>query len=291
MDRPNHFETFSAYRNLLFSIAYRMLGSAMDAEDMVQESYLNWERVTTQEIESPKSYLTAIVTRLCIDHLRSAKVRREEYMGPWLPEPILTDPPPDTVALAESLSVAFLVMLESLSPIERAVFLLREVFEYDYDEVARIVDKSEVNCRQMVKRAKEHITTRRPRFETSVEQHQKMLLKFGEVCMTGDMEGLLALLADDIVEYSDGGRKVSAAIHPIKGASNVAHFFISIITKKLPPDYSVQMLMVNGQPAVVNYSGEKPHSVILLDIVDGRIQTIYYILNPDKLKLIPPLHS
>lgn len=290
MDRPDHVETFNEYRNLLFSIAYRMLGSAMDAEDMVQESYLNWGRVTTRQVESPKSYLTAIVTRLCIDHLRSAKVRREEYMGPWLPEPILTDHSPDTVALAESLSLAFLVVLETLSPIERAVFLLREVFEYDYDEIARIVDKSEVNCRQMVKRAKEHITTRRPRFETSVEQQRAMLMKFGEVCMTGNMEGLLALLADDIVEYSDGGGKVSAAIHPVKGATNVARLFISLVTKKLPPNHSAQMLMVNGQPAAVNYSGDQPYSVILLDSVDGRIQTIYNILNPEKLKCIPPLH-
>ena len=171
-------EVFDRHRTLLFSIAYRMLGSVMDAEDVVQEAFLRWQRAPRTEVRSPKAYLSAVVTRLCIDQLRSAKARREEYVGPWLPEPLPTEP--DTAAIDESLSMAFLVLLESLNPTERAVFVLREVFDYDYEEISRIVGKSEDNCRQIAHRARQSVAARRPRFESSPEQEERLMATFSK---------------------------------------------------------------------------------------------------------------
>ena len=282
MDRA---ETFNSYRPLLFSIAYRMLGSAMDAEDLVQETFTRWQS-TTANIESPKAFLAAIITRLCIDQLRSAKTQREDYIGPWLPEPIMTDSTtnPDS-ALADSLSIAFLVVLESLSPVERAVFLLREVFDYGYAEIARIVDKSEPNCRQMVKRAKEHIAARRPRFTVRPEEHDRLVVQFGQVCANGDLEGLLALLADDITAYSDGGGKVVAARNPIVGADRVARFILGIL-RKMPVGAVLGLGIINGQTAIITQVGAQPYNVLAFDIDTGRIRRIFNILNPEKLKKI-----
>lgn len=276
-------ETFNQYRPLLFSIAYRMLGTAMDAEDMVQEAFVRWQAAS--EAENPKAYLSAVITRLCIDHLRSARVQREEYIGPWLPEPIMTETPADTAALAESLSIAFLVVLESLSPVERAVFLLREVFDYGYDEIARIVEKSEDNCRQMVRRAKQHIAERRPRFDVQREEHERLLVQFGQAVMLGDMDGLLSLLADDITAVSDGGGRVSAARNPVVGPDRVARFILGVANKT--PEGAVRgVSLINGQPAIVTYVGGAAYSVIAFEIAEGRIQRIFNVLNPDKLKRI-----
>ncbi len=288
MDRLAEFEQ---YRPLMFSIAYRMLGSAMDAEDTVQESFLRWQRAPEDEVQSPKAYLSAVVTRLCIDQLKSARAQREDYIGPWLPEPILTESTPgmtDTVELAESLSMAFLVLLEDLSPIERAVFLLHEVFDYDYAEISRIIERSEANCRQLVKRARDHIAARRPRFATSPEQHEQMTLQFINACASGDLQGLLALLADDVVEYSDGGGKVLAALNPIYGADKVARLIFGLL-QKAPPGFTSRLARLNGQLGVVNYLDGHPYNVAMLDVIDGRIQAIYIVVNPDKLKRIPNL--
>jgi len=283
MDR---IEIFDSHRPLLFSIAYRMLGSAMDAEDLVQETFVRWQS-TSEAIESPKAYLAAITTRLCIDHLRSAKVQREEYIGPWLPEPIMTETPADSAALAESLSIAFLVVLESLSPVERAVFLLREVFDYGYEEIARIVEKSEANCRQMAKRAKEHLAARRPRFEARREEQERLLFQFGRACATGDMSGLLGLLSEDIIAYSDGGGKAGVARKPIFGPNKVARFMLAVL-RKMPATLAYTFGTVNGQSAVIGYVDGQPYNVILLDVAEGRIRRIYSILNPEKLKRITP---
>jgi len=194
-------EVFDRHRPLLFSIAYRMVGSVIDAEDVVQEAYLRWRRSPQEEeIRSPKSYLSAVVTRLCIDQLRSARARREEYVGPWLPEPL----PTDAAVLDESLSMAFLVLLESLNPTERAIFLLREVFDYDYREISHLVDKSEENCRQIARRARQSVAARRPRFESTPEQEERLMGRFLEACFDGDMDGLLALLSEDVTLWSDG---------------------------------------------------------------------------------------
>lgn len=284
----NESDTFNTYRNYLFAIAYRMLSSAMDAEDMVQETYLRWQNRGEAEIESPKSYLAAIITRLCIDQLRSARVQRETYVGPWLPEPILmeTTNSEGMVAMSESISMAFLLLLESLSPTERAAFLLREVFEYEYAEVAQVVGKSEANCRQIVRRAKQHITNGRPRFETTFEEQQNLLIEFTQACTNGDLTGLMAVLADDVVEYSDGGGKVSAATQPIHGADRVARFILGIL-KKAPPNLTQRLGIVNGEPAIIAYIENEPVVVMVLEIGNGRIQNIYSINNPDKLQRIP----
>ena len=285
----NDSDIFNEYRNYLFSIAYRMLGSAMDAEDMVQETYLRWQNRGDAVIDSPKSYLAAITTRLSIDHLRLARVQRETYVGSWLPEPILMETAPNSegiVALSESISMAFMLLLESLSPTERAVFLLREVFDYEYSEVAQMVGKSEANCRQIVRRAKQHITNGRPRFTTTPAEQEQLLQEFSLACLNGDLTGLMSILAEDVVEYSDGGGKVSAATRPIHGAERVAKFILGIV-KKAPPGMETRYGMVNGEPAVLAYLDEIPIMVMVMEMGNGRIQNIYSINNPDKLQRIP----
>ncbi|HEY7909915.1 MAG TPA: RNA polymerase sigma-70 factor, partial [Thermomicrobiales bacterium] len=233
---PEIDELFNDYRPLLFSIAYRMLGSVMDAEDMVQEAFLRWQRAVHAEVTSPKSYLTAVVTRLCIDHLGAAYVRRESYVGPWLPEPLVTegDAMTDTMALADSLSLAFLVLLERLTPVERAVFLLHEVFGYPYEEIAGIVEKNAANCRQIGQRARRHIHADRPRFDPSPAEQERLTQQFIVSCTSGDLGALVAILADDITLWADGGGKVAAARRPIHGAENVARFLGGLAKAQVP---------------------------------------------------------
>jgi len=284
-------DVFTEHRSLLFSIAYRMLGSVMDAEDAVQETYLRWQRASPDEVRSPKSYLSTVVTRLCIDHLRSAKTQREQYIGPWLPEPLIAEETADMdskLALADSLSMAFLVLLERLAPIERAVFLLREVFDYGYPEIARIVDKSEANCRQMARRARQHLAEHRRRFHASPEQLGQIAQRFLQAATTGDVQSLLELLADDVTVWSDGGGKVAAALNPIEGADKVARFFVGIV-KKAPPKFSVRPARVNGGPGFLLYDGAQPYGVISADVADGKVCGIHIVVNPDKLRRVPPL--
>jgi RNA polymerase sigma-70 factor (ECF subfamily) len=278
-------EIFAAHRRLLFSIAYHMLGSVMDAEDLVQEAYLRWMDSPDVD-ESPKAYLATTITRLCIDQLRSARVRREQYVGPWLPEPLLTagnDGPTDMAEMSDSLTMAFLVVLENLSPLERAVFLLREVFDYDYAEIARIVGKSESNCRQLASRAKTHVARRRPRFHASREQPQRIVSQFMQTCATGDLDGMLHLLSNDIVLTSDGGGKVTAARRPIVGPDHVARFIFGLL-RKAPDNLRVEPAEVNRQPAFVIYLGEQLHNVMVLEVGAERIEGIYAVVNPEKLR-------
>lgn len=283
---------FDPHRPLLFSIAYRMLGTVMDAEDIVQEAFVRWRRAPEGEVRSPKAYLSAVVTHLCIDQLRSARARREEYVGPWLPEPLLTDQNVEVAgaaALNESLSMAFLVLLESLTPMERAVFLLREVFDYDYPEISRVVRKTEANCRQIAHRARNSIAARRPRFERSLEQEERLTERFLEACLDGDMEGLLALLSKDIALWSDGGGKVTAARNPIHGADKVARFLFGILAKA-PPGFVVRRASINGRPGFVSYFEDGcPQSVATFDVAEGSIQAIHLVVNPEKLENIPSL--
>lgn len=285
-------EDFDRHRPLLFSIAYRMLGSVMDAEDVVQEAFVRWREAPEGEVRSPKAYLSAVVTRLCIDHLRSARVKREEYVGPWLPEPLLTEQVTDlggALALEESLSMAFLVLLESLTPTERAVFLMREVFGYDYEEIARVVGKSEANCRQISRRARQSVVARRPRFESSPEQEERLMGSFLQASLSGDMEGLLALLSEDVTLYSDGGGKTRAALNPIHGADKVARF-LSGILRKVPPGFAVRQTQVNGRSGLIGYFGDgSPQSVVTLDVAEGNIRAIRLVVNPEKLRAVPPL--
>jgi len=290
MDRAREFEQ---HRGLLFSIAYRMLGSASDAEDMVQEAFLRWQHVADADIQSPRAWLSTIVTRLAIDHLRSARVQRETYVGPWLPEPLLTEQAPsasERLALAESLSMAFLVMLETLGPVERAVFLLREVFDYDYEDIAGIVGKSAENCRQLLRRARERVVAGRPRFEASTEEHARLTQQFLATAATGDVPALVALLAKDATLWSDGGGKAAAARNPIYGADRVARFICGVLRKSREEARDVRMAHVNGEPGLVAYSGGQARYVVTLEVGDGCIQAIRIVVNPDKLRAIPPLH-
>jgi RNA polymerase sigma-70 factor (ECF subfamily) len=280
------FEIYERYRPLLFSIAYRMLGSVSDSEDILQEAFLSWQRASAkEEIYSPKSYLSALVTNLCIDQLRSAKVRREQYVGSWLPEPLLTErglEAHDALPLDETLSIAFLVLLESLSPVERAVFVLREVFGYEYPEISRIVGKSETNCRQIARRARQSVAVRRPRFESSPEQEERLAKGFIAASANGDMEELLSLLSEDVILYSDGGGKARAPLNPIYGPDKVARFLVAVLGKE--PPASIGLVRVNGEPAIVAYDPEGwPVGVVALEISRGRIGAMYLVVNPEKL--------
>ena len=263
-------EVFDRNSPLLFSIAYRMTGGVMEAEDTVQEAFLRWQRASEDEVRSPSAYLSKAVTRLCIDRLRSATVRREQYVGPWLPEPVLGEQAQEIGARAEledTLSMAFLVLLESLSPVERAVFLLREVFDYEYAEIASLVGKSEANCRQISRRARQSVAARRPRFESSPEQEERLIEGFLQASLSGDMEALLELLSDDVTLYSDGGGKTRAALKPIYGADYVARF-------------------------LAGYFGNgSPHSVVSVEVAEGSITAIRLVVNPEKLGNVPPLES
>jgi RNA polymerase sigma-70 factor (ECF subfamily) len=276
---------FNQYRGLLFAIAYRMLGSATDAEDIVQEAFLRWLEADEEAVRSPKAYLSTVVVRLCIDHSRSARAQREVYTGPWLPEPMATDHgrgPAETVALAESLSFAFMVMLESLGPLERAVFLLREVFEYDYAEIAASVGKSEANCRQILHRAHVHLDQRHARFEVSYEQQERITDQFMRASTSGDMQGLLNLLADDVLIVGDGGGKAPAGLKPVHGPDKVARGMLGGL-RLVPPGMQARIEEVNGRPAIVAYVNGRPYGVAILEIEGERVRRVYLVVNPDKL--------
>jgi RNA polymerase sigma-70 factor (ECF subfamily) len=284
--------TFDQYRSLLFSIAYRMIGSVVDAEDMLQETFIRWQESADENIESPRAFLVTIISRLCINHLQSARVRREEYVGEWLPEPIVTDPSSDPfgmIKVDESLSMAFLVLLERLTPIERAVFLLREVFEYEYSEIAKIVGQSEVNCRQILRRARQHVSAIRPRFEVPGPKRTDLFERFLTAVGTGEMTGLIELLAKDVVLHSDGGGKGLAVPNEVRGADKVARGILGSLKRLVPATLVRKLVRINGAPGLVNYLDGKPHSVLTLDVQDGRIQNIYIVTNPEKLSHIPPL--
>jgi RNA polymerase sigma-70 factor (ECF subfamily) len=282
-------EDFEAQRPRLFALAYRMLSSAGDAEDVVQETYLRYSAVPGAEIGSQQALLTTIVTRLCLNRLHSAQRQRETYVGPWLPEPLLTerDPPPtppDLVLLQESLSMAFLVLLEDLTPVERAVFLLREVFQYEYREIAAIIGKQETTCRQLFSRAKRHIAARRPRFTPNREAHRTLLIQFMRAVSGGELEGLLQLLADDVTMWIDGGGKApGAATRPLVGREAVARSIAGGRRRYVEP-YSAEIRELNGEPAVILRVGTRPAIVIFVEAAHGQITGLRAIANPDKLQ-------
>jgi RNA polymerase sigma-70 factor (ECF subfamily) len=283
---------FEQYRGLLFSIAYRMLGSVSDAEDMMQETFIKWQEVTDENIRSPRSYLVTILSRLCINHLQSAQVQREEYIGVWLPEPIITDSvdgPFNLIKVDESISMAFLVLLERLTPTERAVFLLREVFEYEYGEIGSILRQSEVNCRQILKRARQHIAAVRPRFEIAKANHDALLESFLKAIGTGELSGLVALLAEDVVLRSDGGGKGVAVPNEIHGIDKVGRGILGGISRLLPRNLIRKLARINGEPGLINYLDGRPHSVLTIEVRGNRISSLHIITNPDKLKHLPIL--
>lgn len=281
-------DDFNGYRNLLFAVAYRMLGSVAEAEDMVQETYLRWQRQAGEEIVTPRAWLVATITRLCIDELRSARKRREEYVGPWLPEPIVDSgvPAPDATAeLADSLGVAFLLMLEQLAPVERAVFLLREAFDYDYAEIARIVDKSEANCRQMVSRAKTNLARGDAMSARPTPQTEEIVQRFLAATATGKLEDLLAVLTDDAVLYTDGGGRVRSALRPIESANHVGRFFLGVRDRGLAGAI-VKRVRVNGDVGLLMRRADGIVSVTSFAFAGDRIRAIYSVSNPEKLRHI-----
>jgi RNA polymerase sigma-70 factor (ECF subfamily) len=283
-------ETFEGLRPLLFAIAYRMLGRVMDAEDIVQEAYLQWQRHVGEPIESPKAFLSTIVVRQSMNLLGSARVRREQYVGPWLPEPVFGAAEeldmPDRVLLHESLSMAFMVLLEQLTPTERAVFLLHDVFGYDFAEVARIVGREEANCRQIARRARQHVQARRPRFDADVTHVEELTRQFITACTSGNLASLVGTLADDVTLWGDGGGKAAfSAPHPIVGAERVAQFMLAIL-RQVPGLLRTSAVRVNGQPGFV-FATEYGRGVLALDVLDGRIHGIRFVANPDKLRGLP----
>ena len=253
MDRETQFQNL---RPLLFSLAYRVLGTRADAEDVVQDAYLRWQAAAADEVRSPKSFLTTVVARLALDGLKSAHRQRETYVGPWLPEPVVQPVGTTPMEMAESLSLAFLRLLESLSPMERVAFLLREVFDASYEEVAAALDTSEANSRQIFARARKHIQERRPRFAVDRERQSAVLREFLGACASGDPSQLTALLSQDAVLYSDGGGKASAALNPITGADRVVRFLMGI-TRKIPA-LSIEFADVNGGVGAVLLDAGKP---------------------------------
>ncbi|HEY4051518.1 MAG TPA: RNA polymerase sigma-70 factor [Acidobacteriaceae bacterium] len=286
--------TFNQYRGLLFSIAYRMLGSVADAEDMLQETFIRWQQAADDTIQSPRAFLVTIVSRLCINQLQSARVQREEYVGQWLPEPIMIEPGSDPLGMIkidESLSMAFLILLERLTPMERAVFLLREVFEFEYAEIASVFGQSEVNCRQILRRARQHVAVMRPRFKTSERKKKDLLERFVKATSSGDMDGLVALLAKDVVLQSDGGGKGIAVPNLIHGVDNVARGALGGLQKLLPKNLVHRLAQINGEPGIVSYLDGKPFSVLAIDAGEEQIRAIYVLTNPEKLSRLPELPS
>lgn len=289
-------EVYEPLRPLLFSIAYRMLGTVSDAEDILQETFLRYHRAVASgdRIDSPKAFLSAVTTRLCVDHLRSARVRRESYIGQWLPEPLLTDtttPDPAGVAeQADSLSMAFLLLLERLTPVERAVFLLHDVFGYEYAEVAEIVRKSEDNCRQLVSRARRHVGDHRPRFEASRDKREELADRFFSAVGDGDMDGLVGLLARDAVVYGDGGGAGPSWLRPIAGRDNAARLLLGLSGQIQQAGITIRRAEINGQPGGMFLDPDgNLINVFVLDIVGGVVQTVRSVINPEKLRHIGPV--
>jgi RNA polymerase sigma-70 factor (TIGR02957 family) len=286
---------FDAHRKLLFSVAYQMLGSVADAEDTVQDAWLRWSAAGRDDVDDPRAYLVQVVTRLALDRLDSARARRESYVGPWLPEPLLTGrdavaagpapvDPMDAAELGEQVSLALLVVLETLSPAERAVFVLREVFGLPVGEVATALGRTESAVRQMAHRAREHVQARRPRFDADRTAQRDITERFLAACAGGDVDALLAVLSPDAVLISDGGGKAKAALRPITGAAKVARFSVGVAAQGMElPDLRVEVTDVNGAPAVVAWAGDEPLLSISLVVADGRIDQVLLVRNPDKL--------
>jgi len=294
LEQNERLEAFNQHRPLLFAMAYRMLGSSADAEDILQETFIRWQQTPERDVESPRALLVTISTRLAINHLQSARVRREEYFGHWLPEPLVTAPlqnPSIVLEVDESLSLAFMLLLERLTPIERATLLLREVFDYEYPEIASILNQSEANCRQVLRRARQHIRDPRSRFDVSRQQRDELLRRFSEASSQGNLEGLVALLSRDAVFYSDGGGKAPALPKPIYGADHIARGVLEGLRKRVPKNLVRRFAEINGQPGIISFLDGRPFSVFTLDVTDGLISRIYVVTNPEKLKRIPQLES
>ena len=282
-------DVFEEHRPVLMGVAYRMLGRVADAEDVVQEAWLRWSAADRAEVREPRAYLVRVTTRLAIDRLRQVKARGEAYVGPWLPEPYVTDfgyTVPDTAeraVLADSVSLAVLVVLESLSPVERAVFVLREAFGYPYADIAAMLDRSEPAVRQLAGRARKHVDEGRPRYEVDPAQRRELTERFLAAAAEGDLAGLMEMLAPDVRLIGDSGGKSQAPLRILETADNVGRFLVAVAGKGVP-EMSFRFLELNGGPAVLILSGDTPDSVLQVDVSAGRVRSVYIVRNPDKLR-------
>lgn len=291
MSNPS--ETFEPYRRRLLGLAYRMLGSMADAEDAVQETYLRWHGANRDTVTDPRAFLMTITTRICLDMLTSARARREEYVGPWLPEPVVDTAAlaPDThTELAEDLSIALLLTLDRLSSLERAAFLLHDVFDFSFSEVAAALDRSEAACRQLAARARAHVRDVRPRGATTPHtaeietRHTQLMSAFIDATRSGDLNGLVQLLASDVRVVTDGGGKVLAALNVIEGADHSSRFLIGAARKGWRDDFTLRFATINGLPGIVIESPEGTVQTTAFEIEDGVIRAVYVVRNPDKLR-------
>ena len=277
-------DAFTEHRPLLFTLAYEILGSAADAEDVLQESYLRWSAVDPATVEHPRAYLVRVVTRQALNHLRTVKARREEYIGTWLPEPIRTGPAvSEDAILAESVSMALMLVLETLNPTERAVFVLHDVFGYSHGEIAVSVGKTEVTVRQIAHRARRHVHARRRRFEPDSEATREIVQRFLLATSTGEIQALMDLMAPDVVQIADGGGKVTAARRPITGSEEVARFVLGVARTSITPDTRIEPATYNGMPAARFLTNGELDWLVAFEIHAGRITGLYAMRNPDKL--------
>ena len=290
-DDSSKLAAFEQHRGLLFSIAYRMLGSVADAEDTLQDAFIRWQRASEVDIRSPRAFLVTIVSRLCINHLQSARVQREAHVGEWLPEPLVTEPgsnASEIVQVDESVSMALLLLLERLTPEERAVFLLHEVFDYKHAEIAATLSLSEANCRQLLRRAQQHAQLARPRFSASTQEHTDLLERFCQAAGSGDMNRLISLFSSDVVMHTDGGGKAAALVLPIYGSDKVARAAVHGLRRLMSLNVRQRIVEINGQPGIVSYQDGRPQSVFTVEARDGWIEAIYIVTNPEKLAHLPP---
>ncbi|MFF9651779.1 RNA polymerase sigma-70 factor [Streptomyces sp. NPDC014622] len=281
-------DVFETHRCVLIGVAYRMLGRIADAEDVVQEAWLRWSSASREDVREPRAYLVRITTRLAVDRLRQVRSQREAYVGPWLPEPLVTDFGPwvpdtaERAVLADSVSLAVLVVLESLSPLERAVFVLREAFGFPYAEIATALERSEAAVRQLAGRARRHVDERKPRYDVDPAHRRDLTERFLAAAAGGDIERLLAMLATDVRLVGDSGGKAKAPLRVIEGADKVSRFLCAVVRDR-PQEFDIRAVELNGRPAMVVLSGGKPDSAVQIELRNGLIQCVYIVRNPDKL--------
>ncbi|WP_418961597.1 RNA polymerase sigma factor SigJ [Streptomyces tritici] len=269
-----------------------MLGSVTDAEDVLQDAWLQWDRADRSTVRNPRAYLVRTVTNLSLDRLTSARAAREAYVGPWLPEPLLTTPDiADEAELADTVSTALLVVLESLSPLERAVFLLREAFGYSYAEIGETLGRSEATVRQTAHRAREHVQARRPRYDTDSTRRREVTDRFLAACAGGDLNAVMELLAPDVTAWSDGGGKVRAALRPLHGADAIARFILGVMAKPEAQGITTRRAHINGEEGALAFRGDVPVAAVTFDLVDGRVVNLRFQVNPEKLSGVLQEHS
>ena len=282
-------DVFEEQRPMLFGIAYRILASVADAEDILQDTWLKWSSIDADRLDQPRAYLARTVTNLSINRLKSATVQRESYVGPWLPAPlVMADDADRRAERAEAISLAMLVVLETLSPLERAVFVLKDVFGFPFGEIAGMLDRSEASVRQVGSRARSHVQARRPRYDAPADTRRRVTDRFLAACVGGDLNQMMELLAPDVTAWTDGGGKVRAALRPLYGAEHVARWLLGVL-RRFPPGLGTRPVLVNGQPGLLVTSAGVPDNVVVIDPGrDGRIDAIRLIRNPDKLAHLTP---